>query len=96
MESDRIRAGAYRLHFGDLPGIVRADNNICDKSLLERQYFENPAGDALIELAADKKIGVLAGQYVVNPAQFRAFDGEVNCVLSLNALTHEAYRRQKV
>ena len=29
------------------------ENDICDSAFLKHQYFENPAGDALIELAVD-------------------------------------------
>lgn len=73
-----------------------ADNDICDGAFLRHQYFENPAGDALIELAVDKDNDMLAGQYVVKPMRFRAFGREVKCVLSLNTLTREAYRGQRV
>lgn len=73
-----------------------ADNDICDPSFLKHQYFDNPAGDALIELAIDPENGVLAGQYVVQPAKVRVFGRDTKCVISLNTLTREAYRGQKV
>jgi hypothetical protein len=72
------------------------DNDICDKRFIQHQYFENPAGNALIEFAVDPDNNVLAGQYVVNPARFRCFGKDVMCVTSLNTLTREAYRGQKI
>lgn len=72
------------------------DNDICDPAFLKHQYFDNPAGDALIELAIDPNNGRLAGQYVVQPQNIRIFGENKKCVLSLNTLTHEKYRGQKI
>lgn len=73
-----------------------ADNDICNPEFLKHQYFENPAGDALIELAVDPENDMLAGQYVVQPAKLRIFGEDRKCVISLNTLTREAYRGQKI
>lgn len=73
-----------------------AENDICDPAFLRHQYFENPAGDALIELAVDPENGVLAGQYVIQPTRIRMFGKNEHCVLSLNTLTRESYRGQKI
>ena len=73
-----------------------AENDICDPEFLKYQYFDNPAGDALIELAVDPENGMLAGQYVVQPAKIRIFGKDQKCVISLNTLTREAYRGQKI
>lgn len=72
------------------------ENDICDPEFLRHQYFENPAGDALIELAVDPENDVLAGQYVVQPAKLRIFGKDCKCAISLNTLTREAYRGQKI
>lgn len=72
------------------------ENDICDPEFLKHQYFDNPAGDALIELAVDPENGMLAGQYVVQPAKIRVFGKDQKCVISLNTLTREAYRGQKI
>lgn len=72
------------------------DNDVCNVDFAKHQYFHNPFGDALIELAVDPENEVLAGQYVVQPKRFRCFGKETPCVLSFNTLTREAYRGQKI
>ena len=72
------------------------ENDICDPAFLKHQYFDNPAGEALIELAVDPENNVLAGQYVVQPARLRVFGEDEKCVISLNTLTRKAYRGQKI
>lgn len=72
------------------------ENDICDPAFLKHQYFDNPAGNALIELAVDSNNGALAGQYVVQPARIRVFGKDEKCVISLNTLTRKAYRGQKI
>lgn len=72
------------------------ENDICDREFLKYQYFDNPVGDAFIELAVDQENGTLAGQYVVTPAKFRCFGQDVMGVTSLNTLTRKAYRGQKI
>ncbi|MEG2021072.1 MAG: GNAT family N-acetyltransferase [Oscillospiraceae bacterium] len=72
------------------------ENDICNKDFLKHQYFDNPVGSALIELAVDPNNGTLAGQYVVAPAKFRCFGKNILVVTSLNTLTRKAYRGQKI
>ena len=72
------------------------DNDISNEDFLRHQYFENPAGDALIDLAVDVEGGALAGQYVVWPMRFRMFGKSVVCSHSLNTLTGKAYRGQGI
>ena len=72
------------------------DNDISNQDFLQHQYFENPAGDALIDLAVDPDSGELAGQYVVWPMRFLVFTKETPCVCSLNTLTRKAYRGQGI
>ena len=72
------------------------ENDICDPCFLKHLYFDNPAGDALIELAVDPENNVLAGQYIVQPAKIRFFGREQKAAISLNTLTREKYRGQKI
>ena len=58
------------------------DNDVCNVDFAKHQYFRNPSGDALIELAVDPENEVLAGQYVVQPQRFRCFGKETPCVSS--------------
>ena len=68
------------------------DNDISNEDFLQHQYFENPAGDALIDLAVDAENGALAGQYVVWPMRFSIFGEPRQCTNSLNTLTGKRYR----
>lgn len=72
------------------------ENDVSDSEFAKYQYFRNPIGDALIELAIDPENNTVAGQYIVQPKKFRCFGKETNCVLSFNTLTREAYRGQKI
>lgn len=68
------------------------ENDISNQDFLQHQYFENPAGDALIDLAVDAEAGTLAGQYVVWPMRFLVFEEIRQCTNSLNTLTDKRYR----
>ena len=72
------------------------ENDVCNAEFATHQYYGNPSGNALIELAVDPANEVLAGQYVVQPQRFRCFGQEVPCVLSFNTLTRESYRGQNI
>ncbi|HBW37914.1 GNAT family N-acetyltransferase [Desulfosporosinus sp. BICA1-9] len=69
---------------------------ISDIGYLKWQYEANPAGPAMIQLARDVETGQLAGQYVVIPMRFKAFDQTVNGILSLNTLTRQIYTGQGI
>jgi hypothetical protein len=69
---------------------------ISDPGYLKWQYEDNPAGPALIQLARDGETGQLAGQYVVLPMRFKAFNKTVNGILSLNTLTRQIYTGQGI
>ncbi|NLD47752.1 MAG: GNAT family N-acetyltransferase [Clostridiaceae bacterium] len=69
---------------------------ISHKEFVQHEYFENPAGDALIELACDDENNILAGQYVVNPKLIYSKGTTIKAILSLNTLTRAAYRGQKI
>lgn len=68
------------------------ENDISNREFLQHQYFENPAGDALVDLAVDAEGGALAGQYVVWPMRFSIFGELRQCTNSLNTLTGKRYR----
>lgn len=72
------------------------ENDISNKEFLLHQYFENPAGDALISLAVNEETNELAGQYVVWPMRFEVFGEKRKCACSLNTLTRKEYRGQKI
>lgn len=69
---------------------------ISDAGYLKWQYEANPAGPAMIQLARDVDTNQLAGQYVVIPMRFKAFDKTVNGILSLNTLTRQIYTGQGI
>ena len=73
-----------------------SEETISNKSFVQHEYFENPAGDALIELAFDEEKNILAGQYLVAPKLFYSKGKTIKAILSLNTLTREAYRGQKI
>lgn len=72
------------------------ENDISNEDFLLHQYFENPAGHAIINIAVDDEKDELAGQYVVWPIQFQVFGKKNKCVCSLNTLTNKKYRGQKI
>ena len=69
---------------------------ISDIGYLKWQYEANPAGPAIIQLARDLETDHLAGQYVVIPMRFKAFNQTVNGILSLNTLTRQIYTGQGI
>lgn len=87
----------------DFPAIITMtqeqygpENDISNQAFLQHQYFENPAGDALIDLAVDAENGRLAGQHSVWPMRYLVFGKDMVCGHSLNVLTNQAYRGQGV
>lgn len=72
------------------------ENDIAQRLFIEHEYFKNPSGNALIDLAWDEEKKVIAGQYVVLPMRFKVGKEQIGCVLSLNTLTREAYRGQGI
>lgn len=70
--------------------------SISNIDFVRHEYFENPSGNALIELAIDDENDTLAGQYIVNPHDYMFFGRQITGVLSLNTLTRKKYRGQKV
>lgn len=69
---------------------------ISDVGYLKWQYEANPAGPARIQLARDMETDQLAGQYVVIPMRFKAYQKTVNGILSLNTLTRQIYTGQGI
>ena len=69
---------------------------ISKEEFLRHQYFMNPAGNALIKLAYDTEQPILAGQYITNPMRIRMWGQDYDAILSLNTLTRESYKGQKI
>ncbi len=78
-----------REYYGD-------DNDISKEDFIQHEYFQNPAGDAFVKLAYDEENDVLAGQYIVIPANIKVGAEVCSTILSLNTLTKEQYRGQKI
>ncbi|SHH30537.1 GNAT family N-acetyltransferase [Desulfosporosinus lacus] len=72
------------------------DSWISDSDFLKWQYEANPAGPAMIRLARDVETDQLAGQYVVIPMRFKAFNELIEGTLSLNTLTRQIYGGQGI
>lgn len=72
------------------------DIEISNIEFIKHQYFNNPAGEALIKLAYDIENNVLAGQYITIPMNVRAYGSDFRVILSLNTLTRETYRGQNI
>ena len=64
-----------------------AENDIADQNFLMHEYFENPAGDAVISLAYDDAQMTIAGQYIIWPMHFMVGNNKIKCAHSLNTLT---------
>lgn len=72
------------------------DEITANPEFVEYEYFKNPAGDAIIELALDEEKNVLAGQYLVSPKFIYSKGETLKVILSLNTLTRKEYRGQKI
>lgn len=81
----------------DLNGMISitkenyGDIEISNEDFLDWQYFNNPAGNALIKLAKSKSNEVV-GQYIIIPMKFKVDKDVINSTLSLNTLTRKDYR----
>jgi len=79
----------YREYYG-------SDNEITRQKFFQHQYFENPAGDAILNLAVDEKMQTVAGQYAICPMRFLLDKQTKDCVNSLNTLTREKYQKRGI
>ena len=68
------------------------NSGMSSKELIIYQYFDNPCGEAYIDVAVDKDNGKLAEQYIVIPTEFYVGGKKCPCVLSMNTLTDKEYR----
>ena len=73
-----------------------SENDIADQNFLMHEYFENPAGDAVISLAYDDAQMTIAGQYIIWPMHFMVGNNKIKCAHSLNTLTGKQYRGQGI
>ncbi|WP_125116835.1 GNAT family N-acetyltransferase [Agathobaculum sp. Marseille-P7918] len=87
-------------HFNEMVWMAQEqygiENDIANAEFLQHQYFKNPAGEALIDLAWDEENNALAGQYIVWPQKFFCKGKNIPCVNSLNTLTKREYRGQGI
>jgi len=67
-------------------------NNIANIPFLEWQYFDNPAGTAMLALAIDEDSGELAGEIAQIPLRFRYFGEEITATCLVNSLIRKKYR----
>lgn len=72
------------------------ENETTKRRFIQHQYFENPAGEAVISLAVDEDSQTVAGQYVICPMRFFVDQQVRPCVNSLNTLTRTKYRKQGI
>lgn len=90
-DSDLIQkmAEMAELHYG-------AKDDIAHAEYLAHEYFHDPAGDALIEIAWDREKNRAAGQYIAIPIRVRIRGVDSSCLMSVNTLTREEYRGQGI
>lgn len=73
-----------------------SENDIADKEYITYEYFKNINGNALMKIAFDKQNNTVAGQYVTIPMKMKVQNKSVCCLMSVNTLTKEEYRGQKI
>ncbi len=73
-----------------------AENETTERRFIQHQYFENPAGKAVIHLAIAEDNRTVAGQYVLCPMRFFVDQQVRPCVNSLNTLTRTEYRKRGI
>ncbi len=90
-DSDLIQkmAEMAELHYG-------AKDDTAHAEYLAHEYFHDPAGDALIEIAWDREKNRAAGQYIAIPIRVRIRGVDSSCLMSVNTLTREEYRGQGI
>ena len=86
-----------------LPDIVRltteyygSQNDISRKKYLQHEYFCNPAGRVILQIAYDEDEGAVVGQVAAVPIIIKIKDKEYKCLMVGNVLTSDACRRQGV
>lgn len=72
------------------------ENDIANEDYISYEYFNNINGNVLMRIALDEEKGVVAGQYSVIPMKMKVNKKSVNCLMSVNTLTKEEYRGQKI
>lgn len=87
-------------HFKEMIEMTTAyygkENDISNEDFIRHEYFKNPAGEPYVKFAYDFENGRMAGQYIVLPRIYSINNNLYPSVLSLNTLTREEYRGQKV
>lgn len=72
------------------------ENDIANEDYILYEYFKNVNGNALMRIALDEEKNVVAGQYTVIPMKMKVNKKIIDCLMSVNTLTKEEYRGQKI
>lgn len=72
------------------------DNDISHVEYLEHEYYRNPAGDVLMEIAWNDEKQEAGGLYAVIPIWLVINGKKRKCLMSVNTLTKEEYRGQGI
>ena len=72
------------------------ENDISNVNYLEHEYFKNPEGDALMNIAWSEENSEVAGQYAAIPMRVKVGDRERKALMSVNTLTDDKYRGQGI
>lgn len=72
------------------------DVEIANKEFLQWQYFDNPAGKAVIKFAYDEENDQLAGMYVLAPCDIKVGGKIVKCCNDIDTITRPNYRKQGI
>lgn len=72
------------------------ENDISNADYLEHEYYKNPAGDVLMDIAWNDEKEEAGGQYAVIPMWLVLRGERKKCLMSVNTLTREEYRGQGI
>ena len=72
------------------------ENDIANEDYLEHEYFCNPEGNVLMQIAWNPEKKEVAGQYAAIPMKIKVDDLEGKALMSVNTLTKESYRGQGI
>jgi hypothetical protein len=79
----------------ELERSMREDSELADERFIRWQYFDNPAGKAIVKIAKTEG-GEVVGQYAAMPMTVKVFDQQIKAALILNVMTKKTYLRQGI
>lgn len=82
-------ADMARSHYGK-------DDDTAKVPYLEHEYFSNPAGTAIVEIAYDREHALAVSQCAAVPVNIKVGEKIYRCLVAVNVLTRESHRRQGV